>query len=276
MRIGVSTQIFWDYKKLDYARIIPHVINDMKFEGVEITCQDPLYRGWGTKQADETKKEIRDVLDTLNRVTVSIHAPYHDLNIAALNVGVEKEVIKQLKEAIDVAGYLNSEIVVVHPGYVASRKYPKENAYSNMIRNFREISSFAQDQKINICMENLASKQKAMGVHIPEIKKIIGDVDRENFKLCLDVAHVNTTGIPPTHFLEELREYVGHVHISDNTGDNHHLPLGMGNIDFEGFLRNLSPYDGLVIVEGWIPRNQDHFLRWDREKLDEIMSRLEG
>ncbi|MEA3255606.1 MAG: sugar phosphate isomerase/epimerase family protein [Candidatus Altiarchaeota archaeon] len=273
MKIGFAAQIFWDYQKLDLDYVINHAVNDLGFECVEILCQNPMFPGWCTNKVKKTKKEIRDILSTLD-VGVSLHAPYHDLNIASWNIGVKNEAIKQVKTCIEVANYLESGIVVVHPGYVASRKYRRNKTFDMMMESFREITKTAEDLDVKLCMENIASKPKAMGVHIQEIKRMVEEVNSENFKLTLDVAHVNTTGLTPKEYIEGLREYIFHVHISDNTGGNDHLPLGLGNIDFEEFLGDLRPYKGFLIIEGWIPRNQDYFLKWDKMQLENIIKKI--
>lgn len=64
--------------------------------------------------------------------------------------------------------------------------------------------------------------------------------------------------------------------MSDNTGADDHLTIGQGNIDFEGVLRELMPYDGILMVEGWIPRDEDPFLRHDRAELEKIRENLEA
>jgi sugar phosphate isomerase/epimerase len=273
VKIGVSTQIFWDYTKLDIDYILKHSAEDLKFECAEIHCQGPMFRDWGTLKANETKKEIKDILSTVD-IDISLHAPYHDLNIATLNLGVRREVMDQIAESINTANYLDSGIVVVHPGFVASRKYRKKKIFDVMISNLKQLSNVAEDLNVLLCMENISAKSKAMGVHVKELKRIYDLVDSNSFKICLDSAHANTTGLSPAHFAEELRECVAHVHISDNTGIDDHLPVGLGNIDFEKFLSALKPYKGYLVVEGWMPRNQDYFLKWDKKQIGGILGRI--
>lgn len=273
MKVGISTQIFWDYEKLDMEYILRHLADDLRFECAEIHCQSPMFKSWGTPEAGKTKEEIRDLLSTLD-IDVSLHAPYHDLNIATLNLGVRKEALNQIEECIETANYLDSKIVVVHPGYLASRKYLKKQVVDVMVSNFKRLAERSEDYDVLLCMENISSKPKALCVHIKEIRNICDLVDSDHFGVCLDAAHANTTGLSPAHFAEELRDYVRHVHISDNTGIDDHLPIGLGNIDFERFLRALKPYDGYIIIEGWMPRNQDYFLRWDRKQIGDLIKKI--
>ncbi len=274
MKFGVSTLIFWNYEGLDLTSAIKHCAEKLKFDCVEIHCQSPHFEGWGTEKGEELKREVRDTLSTLD-VGVSLHAPYHDLNIATTNLGIRREVVRQIQDTVEFAYHIDSEIVVFHPGYVASRKYRPDKVYNSMIENLKKILVLAEELGVKVCMENNAAKPKAMGVHIRELKKICQHVDSEYFKLTLDVAHANTTGIKPSRFVEELKDYIAHVHLSDNTGDNQHLPLGLGNIDFIDFFRKLNPvFDGFVIIEGWIPHNQDHFIEWDKKQLKVIQQAL--
>lgn len=273
MQIGVSTAIFWDYKKLDLPSAIFHSVDALGFEAVEIHCEDPFFEGWGTEKAEATKKEVKDTLSTLD-VGVSLHAPYHDLNIATLNARVGEEVIRQYTDCIETARFFGSEIVNVHPGFRSSRKFKREVVFQKMLQNFAEICEIAEDYGIIICVENLASKRKAMGVKISELKSIIKGVNNENLKLTLDVAHANTTDEGPQVYARELKDYIQHMHLSDNTGDDDHLSLGQGNIDFKEVLKELHPYDEFLIVEGWIPEDEDPFLELDRTKLEKIREEL--
>ncbi|KXA96311.1 hypothetical protein AKJ39_04790 [candidate division MSBL1 archaeon SCGC-AAA259J03] len=274
MKIGLSTAILWDYEKLDLSDAVFHAA-DLGFEAVEIHCEDPFFQGWGTDEAEITESEVKDALATLD-MEVSLHAPFHDLNIATLNTGINGEVLRQLEECIDTARRLGSEIVVVHPGFVSSRKFKREKPFQRMVENLEKIAETAEDAAVKICLENLASKRKAMGVKIRELKDILKEVDAENLKITLDVAHANTTEAGPVKFAEEFKEDIAHVHVSDNTGEDNHLSIGQGNIDFENVLKELHPFDGVVMVEGWIPTDEDPFLVHDREELERVRGKLTG
>lgn len=273
MKIGLSVAILWDYKELQLPNAISHSVDNLGYEVVEIHCEEPFFEGWGTKKGHETRKKIKDTLSVLD-ADVSLHAPYHDTNIATMNSGIGEEIIRQYKEGIETARYLNSEILVVHPGYVSSRKYERKMSLQKMIENLKKITKFADENGVKICLENLSSKKKAMCTDTAEIKKTLKKVNMENLKVTFDIAHANTTEEGPLKFARRLKEHIAHIHISDNTGDNNHLPMGLGNIDFEAVLRELSPFDGFVVVEGWIPRDEDPFLIYDREELEKIRKKL--
>lgn len=271
MKIGVGAHIFWSNGNSDLIKTIYHISEGLDFKNVEILCEHPFFKNWGTEKADKLKKEVREAKESLD-IGISLHAPFHDLNVASWNLAMKGAAVRQLKECVEMADYLNSSVVVVHPGFVSSRKYSKQKTFEMMVRNFNEIIKLAEDLDVTLCLENMASKPKAMGIHPDELLKIIDAVNSPYFKVTLDVAHVNTTGISPVEFVEKLKGYIHHLHISDNQGKDNHLPVGLGTIDFEEFFKSLGSFEGFAIIEGWAPQNTDHFLTWSNEELRRVCS----
>lgn len=271
MKIGVGAHIFWSSGNSDLIRTIYHISEDLNFKSVEILCEHPFFKNWGTEKADRLKKKVREAKETLD-IEISLHAPFHDINIASWNLAMKMAAIKQLKQCVEMADYLNSSVVVIHPGFVSSRKYNRQKTFEIMIQNFNKVLKLAEDLDVTLCLENMASKPKAMGIYPDDLLKIFEEINSPHFKLTLDVAHANTTGINPTDFAKKLRSHLYHLHISDNQGKDNHLPVGLGTIDFEEFFKSIGDFKGLSIIEGWAPRNTDYFLSWTREELQRIWS----
>ena len=272
MKVGVASDIYWS-SNFDLIKTISHLANELKFEHIEILCEHPFFENWSTFRADKLKKELKNLINTLS-IEVYLHAPYHDLNIASWNPSMAEEAVRQTIECVETADYLGSEIVVLHPGFLPSRKFGKEETLEKMIRNFKEITQVAEDLGIKLCLENLAMQDRAFGVSHKGLVDIVEKVSSENFGITLDVAHANTTGISITSFVKETRRYIYHLHVSDNQGKNSHLPVGLGNINFKEFLRSMRDYTGAMIIEGWAPHYMDQFVSWSREKLEEISKEL--
>ena len=274
MRIGASVAVYWNYKEHDLPAAIEHMC-DMEFSCVEILCEHPFYTNWSTEGADKEKELIKETLDSCE-LDVSVHAPYHDINIASLNPGIRSEVVRQLRGAVDVASDLNAEVLVVHPGFVASRKYTRSMVHETMIDTLIDIADYASGADVVIGLENLASKPKALAVHAKELIRIVADVGSKNLRVAFDVAHANTTGIPPIDFIDELGPLIKHVHVSDNKGSNDHLPIGVGNIDYRAVLSKLieNDYKGFLVIEGWIPSDPDKFVKLSRDELKNLLKEL--
>ncbi len=267
MKIGVGISIFWR-EKSDLLQTIRHVVDNLGLRNIEILCEHPFFENWGTEKAGRLKRKIRDTKETMD-LEISLHTPYHDLNIASWNLPIRRAAVKQYKECVEMADYLDSRVVVVHPGFVSSRKFSRRDVLKIMTTNFIEILSLAEDLGIVLCLENMASKPKALGIYPRELLKIFEEVDSPYFKFTLDVAHANTTGVDPADFAGRMREHVHHLHLSDNQGKDNHLPIGLGTIDFKRFFKSLGSFKGTGVIEGWAPQYTDHFLSWSLEKLSD-------
>ena len=98
MKIGASTLAGIEYpleKTLEF-------IEELGLEYAELVHQFP------SENIDVNVLESYDL-------KYSIHAPFMDVNIAALQDKSRLNSIKQIKDSIDLAGKINAEAVVVHP-----------------------------------------------------------------------------------------------------------------------------------------------------------------
>lgn len=273
MKIGISTLVYWNRGKesLNLEKVIPR-ISDLGFEAAEIHCEDPVLEGW-SENKEKSKKEVKDVLSTVD-LEASVHGPFDSMNLATLNDKLGEEILRQMKESVKFAGYIGSDVIVIHPGHVSSKKYKKEACLNASVERLRELAEIGEDLSVRVCMENMANVGRELGRNIPEIKKIIRRVNHGNLKLTLDLAHANTTDSGPVKFARELKDYVGHLHVSDNTGKNFHSLVGEGDINFRDAFRELQPYDGKAIIEGWIHRDEAPFVKLEKEKLEKIIEGL--
>ncbi|MFP4116231.1 MAG: sugar phosphate isomerase/epimerase family protein, partial [Candidatus Aenigmatarchaeota archaeon] len=190
MEIGISTQIYWDYEELDLPGTIEHVVEDLGFEALEIHCEDPLFEAWGREEGEETKRKVKEALSAVE-AEATLHGPFHDLNLATLNQRVREEVLRQHEEAIEFADFIGSEVIVVHPGFISSRKFKRERCEEVLIQNLEKLSKKAADHGVKLCLENLARKRKVIGASISEVRRILEEADHENLEMTLDVAHAN-------------------------------------------------------------------------------------
>jgi sugar phosphate isomerase/epimerase len=271
VKTGASAHIFWNYKTLDVPRAVEKIA-ELGFDSVEFLCDQPLYRTWGTSKAYDTAREIKGILAEFGLAS-TLHAPFHNLNIASYNKGVVRETVTQMLSCLKAAGCMESKVVVVHPGSVVSRFFKREDAMANMIKNLGRVITRAENMGIIVCLENLPLRSKPLCTDVEEIRQVMASIDSKSLGVTLDVAHANTTGTAPETYARNLKKHIKHVHLSDNTGSDNHLPIGLGNINFQAVLRELKPYHGILNIEGWMPHNQEYFLRWDKQKLDSIIGK---
>lgn len=231
MKIGISTLAF-------YLRPFDEIfayLEDIGVKNCEIINEYPY--------------ELVDnnLIDSYN-IKISLHAPLSDINIASHNKAIRNVSISQIKKSIEIASNIDSEIVVVHPGYIPilSQRF-KQKIVENNLNSLKECSGYAKDCGVTLCIENMPDINGVLCKDLGELEKIAQDIGA---CITLDVGHANTMGIAADDMLNFER--IKHIHLSDNDGsyDNHNA-LGSGNIDFELLFENLKKrkYSDLLIIE---------------------------
>jgi Sugar phosphate isomerases/epimerases len=195
-------------------------------------------------------------------IKTSIHAPLSDVNIASLNESIRKASVGEVKNSIDLASKINSEVVVVHPGHMAflARKFP-EKIRESSLTSLKECSKFAEERGIKLCVENMPDMEGMTCKDLAELNDLVQEIE---VSMTVDVGHAYNAGIS----IDEILKYdnVGHFHLSDNDGsfDNHNA-VGSKDIDFRSLFEGLNKkkFDGVLVVE---VTNKDEIL----ESLDYI------
>jgi sugar phosphate isomerase/epimerase len=192
--------------------------------------------------------------DMLNSYDVeyTIHAPLSDINVASHNESIRNASISLIKNSMDIACKLDSEIVVVHPGYmpILGRKItPKVMAFNR--NSLKECSNYAEEVGVKMCVENMPDIENLMFTNLDDLNELILDIDAY---MTLDVGHAHNNN----YTVEDMLKYsrVEHIHLSDNDGsyDSHHA---LGNnkedngIEFITLFEDLRKinYGGFLVVE---------------------------
>lgn len=216
--------------------------------------EDIGYTGWEIVQEgsqslnDENLPQIRDILETTD-LTLTIHLPFSDMNLAGLNAGIHDEVMRQMRYYLDMASGI-ADLAVLHPGYLSpyGNQVP-DKAWKVSIESIQQLCDFAADRGIMIAVENMPDFPKIYGKLPEEMLKILEQVNRKNVGMTLDVGHANTMGLVD-EFVENCLGRIKHMHIHDNHGaHDEHLPLGQGNIDWKKFMETVSGYKGRLVTE---------------------------
>lgn len=180
--------------------------------------------------------EIRDMLKDYN-ITLGYHAPYRDFNLSSINPHILNSCIKQIKEMIEIIHNIGGDYVNTHLGYIPDY-YPeitKTIAYKNCIKSVKEITKFANDMGVKLCIENDPRKPNMLqfGEQIETLAEIINEAEKEIY-ITFDIGHANTAKLDIPKFINRFKDRLYVVHIHDNNGNNDdHLPVGDGNINFE-------------------------------------------
>jgi sugar phosphate isomerase/epimerase len=169
------------------------------------------------------------------------------VNTAEIMPTVRKASEEHLLEYIRLTKDIGAEYCVIHCGYHFSQFH--ETVMENLFETFRAGVALAEELDIPLVIENMNavhpdSEIVYLGVTIYEIRRVFDAVPSEYLGLALDIGHANLLpgGVDP--WIEAFPEKIYHLHLSDNDGVlDQHLPIGDGNIDFQGVFKKLDSID---------------------------------
>ncbi len=227
------------------------------------------YEGWEFLSENEhswnNRAHILDALSTTD-IYVQIHAPFNDINIAAMNPSMAEASITEIERSFKLASMLDADMVTVHPGIYSPMGRFWDGAKARAHKSLKRLSSLAEEYGITCALENMPDLDVTMGVTPEEMLEFIRSSE---LSFCLDVGHAYTGG-----FLDEFLEIdivPANLHLHDNEGKlDEHRTLGAGDIPFEPTLKKLYRYEGHFVIEG---RNIDSLVE-SKIYLENLLDKL--
>jgi sugar phosphate isomerase/epimerase len=185
---------------------------------------------------DLTREQWMDIRQTLSRAQIRplLHASYIELNLSSPNPLLREAALKQIRECLEIALYLDSPYMVVHPGNL-NRNYPKslmDQVRTSLIQTLGELAAEAEKRGLAIGLENgwngenhpiIGSSEDHLG--------IVEQVGSPALGILLDLGHANTFDEELCLYMERVRGSLVGMHLHDNNGQrDQHLPLGRGSL----------------------------------------------
>ena len=137
----------------------------------------------------------------------------------------------RVRQSMEIARKMGLCVVVFHTNYIVnfSLQFYLVSWLDRNEEYWRKILHDYPEQKIFI--ENMFDDSPEL---LAELARRMADEER--FAVCLDTAHALISGSPLGPWFEELKPYVGHVHINDNNGrEDLHQAVGSGTFQWELF-----------------------------------------
>ena len=187
-----------------------------------------------------------DLLSSFN-LDYTIHAPFMDVNIAALGSKSRANSIEQIKDSVDLANQIDAKAVVVHPGLIPflAREMPEE-IYKVANNSIREIGKYSNDLGVNTTIENMPAFENMIYQDMNRLNETLVELD---MGMTFDIGHAHHSGISPdAMYFDSIK----HIHAHDNMGDDDsHLALGEGNIQLKDIITTFENknYDGIYMIE---------------------------
>ena len=191
---------------------------------------------------------MRSVIETGARFLLDPRRK-HEPTLVSSDAAARARRIEFYKHAIRCAVELESDCVSLWSG-TAERLVPRDLATNWLVQGLRDMLQYAAARGVAIGFE----PEPGMLIDsMARYEDLLRLVDAPNFRLTLDVGHLQCQGELPIG--EHIRRYaprLASVHVEDmRRGVHEHLMFGEGEVDFAGVLQALAEvgYQGGVHVE---------------------------
>ena len=238
MKIGCSTSCFYP---IETEKAFDEVI-DLGFKETEIffNTSSELELPF----VNELKKKAED-----NGVRV---LSVHPFSSALENMCIFGEYQRRYDDFIGIyqkhchaAAVLGAEFLVIH-GALEQRKIPLPDEL--YFERFKKLIEVGKSEGVTVCQENVNKFKSQKIDFMKRMRKELGD----DFHIVFDIKQSIRAGYDPFDFLEEMKNEIVHVHISDNRlPETDCLPPGKGNFDFKRLFNTLNDasYKGGYVIE---------------------------
>ncbi len=191
---------------------------------------------------------MRSVIETGARFLLDPREK-HEPTLVSSDAAARARRVEFYKHAIRCAVELESDCVSLWSG-VPERLVPRDLATGWLVQGLKEVLDYGAGRGMLVAFEPEPGMLIDSMARYEELLRL---VDAPNFKLTLDVGHLQCRGeVPIPDFIRRYGPRLANVHIEDmRAGVHEHLMFGEGEIDFAGVLQALAEvgYQGGVHVE---------------------------
>ena len=212
------------------------------YDGVELMTLDPGKLNWNEVRDTAKQHKLHVGMVCTGEIFGQLGLSFTDLDAAVRGMAVNR-----VKDIIDFAAFLHAKVNIGRVRGQYRPDVPREQTEAWAIEAFRAICDYAMPKDVEIALESVTILQTNFVNTLAEAKGMIDLIDRDNFRLMIDVFHIN---IEEKDLLEAIRKYSPYniyVHLSDN---NRRFPGNCG-LNFERIIQSFSDcgYDGVFCIE---------------------------
>ena len=217
-------------------------LSRLGYDGVELMTLNPGALDW---------KEVKQTADKygLNVVLVCTGEIFGQLGLSYTSPVEDnrREAIRRSKEIIDFASYLGANINIGRVRGQYCGQLSREETEELAVHAFRELADYGAPKNVKIALETVTIMQTNFINTLAEAADMVDRVNRPNFRLMMDVFHLNLEEKDLYEAIRKYSPYNIHVHLADN---NRRYP-GQCGLDFEKILTTFKEcgYDGNFCTE---------------------------
>ena len=237
MEIGASTSCFYPLlteKSLD--RVI-----ELGFK----TCE--IFFNSSSELEEPFVSELKKRADSEGVRVVSVHpfsASIENLCIFGEYQRRYDDFLDLYKKHFHAAAMLGADIVVIHGMLAVQKRDIPEELYFD---RFKSLIELGKTEGVRVCQENVVRFRSQSLDFLKRMRNKLGD----DFNMVFDIKQAVRSGYDPFDVVEEMKDNIVHLHLSDNNEDNDCLPPGKGTFDFARLfdVMNGVGYDGDAVIE---------------------------
>ncbi|RJQ77930.1 MAG: sugar phosphate isomerase/epimerase [Desulfobacteraceae bacterium] len=239
MIFGYSTNAFVKHTLLDSL----DKIAALGFKGVEIMCDQPhLYP---PEYAPERLTEVKERLAALDLKPTNLNSfTLFAVGDTYLPSWIEADAARrQIRVAhtlacLEIAAFLGCANISVPPGGPLEKGMTRREALDFFHKGLDRVIPKAEELGVKLLIE---PEPDLLMERTAEIKPFVREIRCDAVGINFDIGHFFCAGEDPATALEELFEWVGHMHIEDIAADrrHRHLIAGLGAIDFKSVFRTI-------------------------------------
>lgn len=220
------------------------------FTGVEFMTSNP-------EKLDLPR--IRDLADSLGIKVVLVCTGeifgQLGLNYTSPEKKIREEAIRRSRDIIDMAAFFGANVNLGRIRGQYCKELSREKTEDYAIQAFRELADYAEPQNVKLALEPVTIMQTNFINTVEEGVKMVDRVARSNFKLMMDIFHMNLEEKDLIQTIRDYSDYNIHVHLADN---NRRYPGNCG-LDFKKIIQTFKEcgYNGAFTTEIFQMPDQD-------------------
>lgn len=202
-------------------------LEKLGYDGVELMTLNPAKLDWEEVKGRAEEHGLAVVLVCTGEIFGQLGLSYTSPNEA-----VRREAIKRSREIIDFAGFLGANINIGRIRGQYCKELSKGETEELAVKAFQELADYGAPKNVKIALETVTIMQTNFINTLAEGAAMVDRVDRTNFRLMMDIFHLNLEEKDIYDAIRAYSPYNIHVHLADN---NRRYP-GHCGLDFEKIL----------------------------------------
>lgn len=184
---------------------------------------------------EELNKQIENWYKASGRTT-SLHGAFVDINPVSSNLKIREASRRECQASCQLAKRLGAKNIIFHGSCFPFLRGEYMNAWADMSAQY--YTELAEKYDLNLYIEN------SFDLDTKPMQELMKRITHPNVKICLDIGHANLSRMQLDEWFQDLGQWIGYLHLSDNPGDfDKHCALGEGTIDLDMLFSQLSYLD---------------------------------